>query len=56
MTYYNILNEKLSNSPLNRLKSGTKYATYLTLKLSSNMIGNSNDETNSPQKLLLTDS
>ena len=32
-----------------------KSATEVTLKLPSNMIGGSNDETNFPHKLLLTD-
>ena len=32
-----------------------KKATAVTLRLSSNMIGDSNDETIFPQKLLLTD-
>ena len=48
------LNLKLSNSQLNRLKSGMKYGTEVTLKLSSNVIGDSNDENNFPHKLLLT--
>ena len=45
---------KLSNSQLNRLKSGTKNNTEVTLKISSNFIGDSNDENNFPHKLLLT--
>ena len=53
MTQYNSLNVKLSNSQLNRLKSAIKNETEVVLKLSSNMIGNSNDETNFPHKLLL---
>ena len=48
MTQYNIVHVKWSNSQLNRLKSPTKIATEVTLKLSPNMIGNSNDETNIP--------
>ena len=32
-----------------------KNATEVTLNLSSNVIGDSNDETNFPHKLLLTD-
>ena len=43
------------NSQLNKLKSAIKNGTELTLNLSSNLIGNSNDETNFQQKLLLTD-
>ena len=55
MTQYNSLNVKLSNSQLNRLKSAIKKETDFVLRLSSNMIGNSNDETNFPHELLLTD-
>ena len=55
MTQYNSLNVKLSNSRLNSLKSAIKNATEVTLKLSSNMTGDSNDETNFTNKLLLTD-
>ena len=54
MTQYNALNEKLSNSQLSKLKSGMKNGTEATLKLSSNVIGSSNDETNFTYKLLLT--
>ena len=54
MSKYNTLNVKLSNSQLNKLTSGTKNATEVTLNLSSSVIGNSNDETNFPHKLLLT--
>ena len=46
MTQYNSLNLKLSNSQLNKLKSGIKYLTEVTLKLSSNIDGDSNDENN----------
>ena len=55
MTQYNRLNVKLSNSQLNKLKSAIKNGTEVTLNLSSNLIVNSNDETNFPNKLLLTD-
>ena len=55
MSIYNTLNIKLSNSELNKLKSGIKNGTELTLNISSNLIGNSNDETNFSHKLLLTD-
>ena len=55
MTQYNYLNVKLSNSQLSKLKSGIKNGTEENLNLSSNSIGNSNDETNFPHKLLLTD-
>ena len=50
-----MLNVELSNSQLNKLKSGIKNGTEVTLNLSSNLIGNSNDETNFLYKLLLTD-
>ena len=55
MTQYNTLNVKLSNSQLNKLKSAIKNGTGVTLKLSSNLIDSSNDETNFSHKLLLTD-
>ena len=54
MTQYNTLNVKLSNSQLNELKSAIKNRTEVTLNLSSNLIGSSNDETNFPHKLLST--
>ena len=54
MTQYNSVNVKLSNVQLNKLKSA-KSGTEVTLKLSSNMIGNSNYEINFQKKLLLTD-
>ena len=53
MTQYNSLNVKLSNSQLNKLKSPIKNETDVVLRLSSNMIANSDDETNFPHKLLL---
>ena len=53
MSQYNILNVKLSNSQLNKLKSGIKNDTQVTINLSSNPVGESNDETNYPHKLLL---
>ena len=52
MTKYNTLNVKLSNSQLSKLKSETK--TQVTLKLSSNVFGDSHGETNFPHKKLLT--
>ena len=54
MTQCNSLNVKLSNSQLDKLKSAIKNGTDVILKLSSNMIGNSDDEANFPHKLLLT--
>ena len=53
MTQYNTLNLKLSHSQLNELKSGTKNGTEVTLKLSSNVVGDSNDAKNFLHKLLL---
>ena len=54
MTQYNTLNVKLSNSQINKLVSGIKNGTEITLKISSNIVGDSNDENNYPHKLLLT--
>ena len=39
---------------LNRLKTAIKNGTEVTLKLSSNVVGDFNYETNYPHKLLLT--
>ena len=50
MIQYNTLKVKLSNSQLNRLKSGIKNATEVT---SSDDVGDSNDENNFLHKLLL---
>ena len=52
MAQYNSLNVKFSKSQLNKLKSTIKTETEVVLRLSSNMIGDS--ETNFPHKLLLT--
>ena len=54
MTQYNSLNVKLSNSQLSKLKSAIKNENDIVLRISSNMIGNSNDNTNFPHELLLT--
>ena len=54
MTHYNSLNAKLSNSQLNKLKSAIKNRTDVILRLSSNMVCNSDDKANFPHKLLLT--
>ena len=54
MIHYNSLNVKLSNSQLNKLKSAIKNETEVVLRLSSNMIGNSDDEISLPRKLLST--
>ena len=54
MTQYNSLNVKLSNSQHNKLKSSIKNETDVVLRISSNMVINSNDNTNFPHELLLT--
>ena len=54
MTQCNTLNVKLSNLKLNKLKSEIKNGTGGTLKLLSNVAGDSNDENNFLHKLLLT--
>ena len=46
MIQYNTLKVKLSNSQLNKLKSRIKYGTEVILKISSNVVGDSNDENN----------
>ena len=45
----------MSNSQLNKLKSRIRNGIEITLNLSSNMIGHSNDETNLRHKLISTD-
>ena len=55
MNQHNTLNVKLSNSQLNMLKSWIKHGTEVTLKFLSTLIRNSDDETNFPRKILLTD-
>ena len=52
MAQYNSLNVKLSNSQLNKFKFAIKNEIEVVLKLSSNMIGN--NENNFPHKLSLT--
>ena len=54
MTQYNSLNVKLSNSQPNKLKSSIKMETDVVLRISSNMVSNSNDNTNFPHELMLT--
>ena len=54
MTQYDTLNVNLSNSQLNKLKSGIKTGNEITLKLSSNVVGDSNEKNSFPYKLLLT--
>ena len=53
MTEYNSLNVKLSNSQLHKLKSAMKNETDVVLRLSSNMVGHSDDETSFTHKLFL---
>ena len=51
MTEYKNLNVKLSNTQLNKLKSVIENGTEVTVSLSSNVVGDSNDETNFPHEL-----
>ena len=51
MTQYKNLNVKLSNTQLNKLKSVIENGTEVTVSLSSNVVGDSNDETNFPHEL-----
>ena len=55
MTQYNRLNTKLSNSQLNKRKSAIRNKNEVVIRLSPNMIGDSNDQTNFTHELLLTD-
>ena len=52
MTQCNSLDVKLSNSQLNKLKWAIKNESEVVLRLSLNMISNSDDEINFPDKLL----
>ena len=52
MTQYNNLNVKMSNLQINKLKSEIKNGTNVTLKLSSTVAGDS-DENNFLHKFLL---
>ena len=54
MTRYNTLKVRLSNQKLGKLKSGIKNGTEITLKLSSNVAGDSNVENVFPRKSILT--
>ena len=54
MTRCNALNVNLSNSQLNKLDSGIKNGTEITLKNLSILVGDSNDKNNFPHKFLLT--
>ena len=51
---YNSLNVKPSNSQLNKIKSAVEDGTEVVWRLSSNMIGDSDDKINFPHELLLT--
>ena len=48
MTQYNRVNVKLSTFQLNRLKSAIKNENDVVIRLSLNMIGDSNDKGNFP--------
>ena len=52
MTQYNSLNVKLSNLQFNKINSAIKMEREAVIRLSSNMIGD--NENNFPHKLLLT--
>ena len=52
MTQYNSLNVSLSNSQLSKLKSAIKNENDVVLRISSYMVGNSNDNTNFPHELI----
>ena len=54
MTQYNSLNVKLSNCQPNKLKSAKENENEVVLRLSSNMIGVSDDKINFPPELSLT--
>ena len=54
MTQYNTLHVKLSSLQLNKLKYGIKNDTEVTFKISSNVVGDSNNENGFLYKLLLT--
>ena len=53
MTQYNRLNTKLSNSQL--LKSAIKNENEVVIRLSPNMMGDSNDNDDFPHESLLTE-
>ena len=55
MTQYNRVNVKLSTSLLIKLKPTIKNKNDVVIRLSPGMIGDSNDQTNFPHELLLTD-
>lgn len=55
MTQFNSVKVKLSNSQLKKSNSRIENGTTVTLNLSSNVIGDSNGDTNFPHKWLLID-
>ena len=55
MTQYNRVNVKVSISQLNKLKSAIKNENDVVIRLSRNMIGDSNDKGNFSHELLLID-
>ena len=55
MTRYNRVNVKLSRPQLNKLKAAIQNENDVVITLSPNMIGDSNDKTNFPDELLLTE-
>ena len=54
MTQYNRVNVKLSPCQLNKLKSAIKNENDVVIRLSLNMISDSNDKGNFAHELLLT--
>ena len=55
MTQYNRVNVKLSRPQLKKLKAAIKNKNDVIIRLSPNMIEDSNDQTNFPHELLLTE-
>ena len=53
MTQYNRVNVKFLRLQLNKLKAAIKNETDVVIRLSSNMIGDANDQTNSPHELFI---
>ena len=53
MTQHNRVNVELSTSQINKLKSAIKNENDVVMRLSLNMIGDSNDKGNFPHELLL---
>ena len=51
MTQYNKINIKLWTYQLNKLKSAIKKEIQVIIRISTNMIGDSNGETNFPHEL-----